>query len=321
MPDEYYGDRYRELNTQLAKRERSTKRKSRESLAARGALHSGMTSTTERAIEGQIGEEFTAGARDIEDRRWRAGQDQIARQHQTSEREGSQLFQTGEREGSQLFATGEREGTQSWQSGENEATRGIQLELQKMSDAARYELQQLVQSGQMTLQEAEQKWASYESDLARELEWRTSEGQWQHEADRQKYASGQEQWMAQFGAEAAMSLQMNANNFDAMMAHMGRDWELADRSWEEQMFLMDAQLQMLVSGYDWTDDDIVGGQPLWMTEGYNEKEGFNLGYGSGSGSGSATGDDWWAVRNTPYEDLTPYQQELWRQIHNDPYRQ
>ena len=253
MPDEYYSDRYRELNTQLAKRERSTKRKSRESLAARGALHSGMTSTTERDIESQIGEEFTAGARDIEDRRWRAEQDDISRRHQTSEREGSQLF-----------ASGERIGTQDWQSEENEATRGIQLELQKMADAARYELQQLVQSGQMTLQEAEQKWASYESDLARELEWRTTEGQWTHEMDTQKYATGQEQWMAQFGAQAAMDLQMNTQDFEAMMAQTGRDWELADRPWQEQMWLLDAQLQMLVSGHDWLNDGVTGGPPNWM---------------------------------------------------------
>lgn len=278
MPDEYYSDRYRELNTQLAKRERSSKRKGRESLAARGALHSGMTDTTEREIEGQIGDQFTQGARDIEDRRWRAEQDEISRQHQTGEREGSQLFQTGE-----------RIGTQTWQSSENEATRGIQLELQKMGDAARYELQQLVQSGQMTLQEAEQEWASYESDLARELEWRTSSGQWGHEAEMQEYASGQEQWMAQFGAEAAMDLQMSTQKFEGMMAQMGRAWELADRPWQEQMWLMDAQLQMLVSGYDWMDDEIRGGQPLWMTEDYDEKYGLDMSYGDGSGGSTSYG--------------------------------
>lgn len=253
MADEYYGDRHTELNRQLGMRERSRKRKSRESSAARGTLYSGHTDAQERDIEAQSGEEFRAGARDIEDRRWRAAQDLLSREHQTSEREGSQLFQTDE-----------RQGTQSWQSGENTATRQAQLELQKMGDAARHELQELVISGQMSMQEAEQKWTSYESELARELEWRTSTGQWGHEADIQKYDTAQQQWMAEFGHEAAMELQMNTQDFEESMAVLGRQWELKDRPWQEQMWLLDAQLQMLCSGHDWLNDGVTGGLPNWM---------------------------------------------------------
>ena len=331
MPEDYYGDRYTELNRQLGMRERSRKRQSRESAASRGTIYSGHTETQERDIEAQSGEEFRAGARDIEDRRWRASQDEIARQHQTSEREGTQGWQTGEREGSQLFQTGEREGTQSWQSGENEATRQIQLELQKMSDAARFELQQLVISGEMTLQEAEQKWTSYESNLARELEWRTSEGQWEHEMETQKYATGQEQWMAQFGAQAAMDLQMNTQDFEAMMAQTGRDWELADRPWQEQMWLMDAQLQMIVSGYDWLNDERAGGPPDWMFQDAYDAEGnlmpwYSTHHGEGGTGGLDMGGGdtpygtawadyvaWLALQGLPPESGTPEGFTAWAQ--------
>ena len=283
MPDEYYSDRYRELNRQLSKRERSTKRKSRESLAARGALHSGMTGATEREIEGQIGEEFTRGARDIEDRRWRSSQDEIARQHQlelqkrgfgeagrtrewqTGERTGSEAWRTGEREDTQLFTTGERTGTQEWQSGESEAERNVRMKLQQMSDAERYRLQQLVQSGAMELQDAEQQWTSFENNLNRILEWESTSGQWGHEAGMQETGIVQEQWSAMFGADTAAKLQDDTQSFEEFMANLGRDWELSDRPWQEQMFLMDAQLQMVVAGYDWLEDQYMNtGYPAWM---------------------------------------------------------
>jgi len=279
MPEDYYGDRYSELNRQLAKRERSAKRKGRESLAARGALHSGMTNTTERDIEGQIGDMFTAGARDIEDRRWRSEQDEISRKWQT----------------------GERIGSQEWGSSESAAERNVRLELQKRSDAERYRLQQLVNSGQMDLQEAEQQWTSYENDLNRELEWRSTSGQWGHEAK-----------MQETGLLGALNLQQDAQGFEEYMAKIGRDWELADRPWQEAMWLMDAQLQMLVAGYDWLKDEYEGGTPSWMVE-EPEKPGLppsgQTGYTehplAGGGEGGENLSEW---QQSVYAGLTPEQQ-------------
>ena len=275
MPDEYSDARYRELNRQLAKRERSQKRQSRESLAARGALHSGMTGATEREIEGQIGEEFTRGARDIEDRRWRAEQDEIARKWQTGERVGGERHQTGMQ--TALFGqqTSERLGTQEWASGESEAERGVRMRLQEMADAERYRLQQLVQSGAMELQDAEQQWNSYENDLNRQLsEWETS-GQWGHEAGMQETGIIQEQWAAMFGAEAAAALQDDTQNFEQYMAQLGRMWELSDRPWMEQMWLLDAQLQMTLADWDWVGG-FSGTYPNWMWRPEDVPEGQNL---------------------------------------------
>ena len=319
-PDDYYSDRYRELNRQLAKRERSTKRKGRESLAARGALHSGMTSTVEREIEGQMGEEFTRGARDIEDRRWRAEQDEIARTHQT----------------------GERVGSQEWASGESEAERNVRMKLQQMADAERFRLQELVNTGQMDLQDADQKWTSYENDLNRQLEEWTTSGQWGHEAGMQAETIAQEQWSAMFGAESAMALQNDTQSFEEFMAGLGRKWELADRPWQEQMWYMDAQLQMLVAGYDWLDDPYSGGMPSWMVatpdEGtaissgtvytqhpggagpgwtLNPNEGGGTGGGGTGGGGGLTPEQQAAYNNLPpglqaqWSALSPEQQQYY----------
>ena len=261
MPEEkYYSERYRELNRQLAKRERSTKRKSRESLAARGALHSGMAGATEREIEGAMGEEFTRGARDIEDRRWRSSQDEISRQHQLE----MQKRGFGEAGRTREWQTGERTGSEQWKSGESSAERNVRMKLQQMSDAERYRLQELVNSGAMDMQEAEQKWTTYENDLNRQLEtWQTS-GQWEQETGLQFTEIQQEQWAAMFGADAALALQDDTQSFEEFMANLGRDWELSDRPWMEQMWLMDAQLQMLAAGYDWLDDNYNTGYPAWM---------------------------------------------------------
>ncbi len=261
---DYYEDRYAELNRQLAKRERSTKRKSRESLAARGALHSGHTDATEREIEGAMGDMFTAGARDIEDRRWRGEQDEEARPHQLE----MQKRGFGEGARTREWQTGERTGSESWKSGESEAERTVRMKLQTMADAERYRLQQLVQTGAMDLQDAEQAWNSYESDLNRQLEtWQTS-GQWGHEAGMQSETIAQEQWSAEFGLEAAQVLQKNTQSFETFMARLGRDWELSDRPWQEQMWLLDAQLQMLCAGHDWMNDEQSGGPPFWMFQDY-----------------------------------------------------
>ena len=266
MPEEkYYSERYRELNRQLAKRERSTKRKSRESLATRGALHSGMTSATEREIEGQMGEEFTRGARDIEDRRWRSSQDEIARQHQLE----VQKRGFGEAGRTREWQTGERTGSEQWKSGESEAERSVRMKLQGMADAERYRLQQLVQTGAMDLQDAEQEFLTFENEQARQLEMWQSSGQWEHEfEDMQAAEIMQEQWAAMFGLDAARRLQKDTFGFEQFMAQLGRDWELSDRPWEEQMWLLDAQLQMLVSGHDWMHDELSGGPPNWMFEDY-----------------------------------------------------
>jgi hypothetical protein len=259
--EKYYSERYRELNRQLAKRERSQKRQSRESLAARGALHSGMTGATEREIEGGIGEEFTRGARDIEDRRWRSSQDEIAHQRQLE----MQKRGFGEAERQRTWGTGERTGSEQWKSGESEAERNVRMKLQQMSDAERFRLQELVNSGAMDLQEAENKWTSYENDLNRQLEEWQSSGQWGHEAGMQAETIAQEQWSAMFGADAAMALQDDTQTFEEFMANLGRKWELSDRPWIEMMHLMDSQLQMLAAGYDWLDDNYSQtGYPAWM---------------------------------------------------------
>ena len=314
MPDEYSDARYRELNRQLAKRERSTKRKARESLAGRGALHSGMTSATEREIEGGIGEEFTRGARDIEDRRWRAEQDEIARKWQTGERVGGEQHQTGMQ--TALFGqqTSERIGTQEWASGESEAERNVRMELQKMADDERYRLQQLVQSGAMELQDAEQEWQAFENGLNRTLEWQSTSGQWGHEAGMQETGIVQEQWAAEFGAESAMALQDDTQSFEHFMARIGRDWELADRPWQEQMFLMDAQLQMLVAGYDWLTDEYGGGTPSWMVED-PEKPGTPPSEGTGYTThpyAAEAPEDLPPSMQAAYDTLTPEQQaQFW----------
>jgi len=237
MPSDYYGDRYTEMNRQLAMRERGRKREARSGAAAKGTLYSGHSTEEARQIEAQTGEEFHAGARDIEDRRWRGEQDELARKWQTSERMGSQ----------------------TWKSGESEAERTARMKLQSMADAERYRLQQLVNSGQMDLQDAEQKWSSFEADLNRQLEWETTKGGWGQELGVQANAIAQEQWGAIFGANSAMALQDDTQGFEEYMAKIGRDWELSDRPWQEQMWLMDAQLQMLVAGYDWLKDEYSGG--------------------------------------------------------------
>ncbi len=280
MPD-YYGDRYTEMNRQLAMRERGRKREMRGSSAAQGTLYSGHTAAQARDIEAQTGEEWHAGARDIEDRRWRGEQDELARKWQTSERMGSQ----------------------EWKSGESEAERTARMKLQSMADAERYRLQQLVNSGQMDLQEAEQKWSSFEADLNRQLEWETTKGGWE-----------QEQWGAIFGANSAMALQNDTQGFEEYMAKIGRDWELSDRTWEEQMFLMDAQLQMLVAGYDWLTDEYGGGTPSWMVED-PEKPGTPPSEGTGYTThpyAAEAPEDLPPSMQAAYDTLTPEQQaQFW----------
>lgn len=308
MPDEYSADRYTELNRQLAMRERSRKREMRGSSAAQGTLYSGHTAAQERDIEAQTGEEWHAGSRDIEDRRWRAKQDEIARKWQSGERVGSEqhqvgmqesLFgqQTGERIGTQDWKSGERLGTQEWASGESEAERNVRMKLQSMADEERHRLQQLVNLGQMDLQDAEQEWQAFENDLNRQLEWESTTGQWGHEfEDMQAAQIQQEQWAAMFGADSAMALQDDTQMFEHFMAQVGRGWELSDRPWQEQMWLMDAQLQMLCAGYDWLNDNYNTGYPAWMISSPKEGTEFTSGtvYTYSPSSGQTYGAPGWS---------------------------
>ena len=105
----------------------------------------------------------------------------------------------------------------------------------------------------------------------------------------------QEQWSAIFGQEAALVLQNDTQSFEEFMAQQGRDWELADRPWQEQMWLMDAQLQMLASGYDWLEDNYNGGMPAWMVmtpdEGTSYTEG--TGYTTHPGGYPDFGYNYW----------------------------
>ena len=301
---EYFSDRYRQLNSQMAKRERSAKRKSSESLAARGALHSGMTNTSEREIEGATNELWHEGARDIENLRYGSEQKEIDRQHaltlqgnQFGENAAQRGWQTGEREGTQLFATGEREETQQWQGGQNEAQRQMTVQIQQMSDDARYQLQELVNSGKMTLQEAEQQWTSYENGLNRQLEQWTTSGQWGHETGMQGNTIAQEQWSAIFGQEAALTLQDDTQSFEEFMAQLGRDWELTDRPWQDEQALMDRQTELYAAGLDWLNDNYANtGYPAWMVgrEGgteYTDTSMYNPGSPNYEGGGVPAGPD------------------------------
>ena len=111
----------------------------------------------------------------------------------------------------------------------------------------------------------------------------------------------QEQWSAIFGQEAALVLQNDTQSFEEFMAQQGRDWELADRPWQEQMWLLDAQLQMAVSGYDWLNDEYNTGAPSWMVA--NAEEGTSITSGSQYTThpgGAAAG--WKLGRTSPYLD-------------------
>lgn len=263
MPDDtasWKEGAHTELNRRLAKRKQADIRGAQASLASQGAMYSGARQERERQVGQDISETWLQGAQQIEDRAESARQMGLGREHETTMQEAG----FGEAERTRGWQTGEREGSQEFEASESEQERNIRLKLQQEADAERYRLEQLVQSGAMDLQQADNEWASFESDLARELEWRTSENQWKHEVDMQKYGSAQEQWMAEFGQKAAMDLQMNMQDFEEFMAQTSRDWELDDRPWQEQMWLLDAQLQMLCAGHDWLIDGVTGGPPNWL---------------------------------------------------------
>ena len=325
MPEEYYGQRYEDLNRQLGMRERARKRQSGESLASQGSFYSGARQASERQIEGEMDEAFLQGRAAIEDQREAARQAELQRQHTLlmqsnmfGENAAQRQWQTGERVGTQSWTTGERVGSQEHQSALQQMAQqhaaemqqagfsqeeimaalqqqygletlgaqhgytmeqmggqfGFQQQLQAQAEQAKMQLQELVQSGQMDLQTAEQQWQGIQNELSRELEQWQSSGQWAHEGAMQSATIAQDQWSQQFGANVGYNMLENTQAFEEQMAQMGRDWELADRDWESQMWQLDAQLQLALGGWDWNNDGQSGGMPTWL---WTDEYGLNPG--------------------------------------------
>ena len=136
---------------------------------------------------------------------------------------------------------------------------GYSQTLQSQAEAAAAELQQLVQSGQMDLQTAQNEWQTIQSEMAQA-----------HELTMQANQTALQQWLAQFDSETAMALQNDTQLFEELMANTNREWELENQTWQQSMWLLDAQLQLTLGGWDWNADGIPGGVPDWIVESSGE---------------------------------------------------
>jgi hypothetical protein len=96
-----------------------------------------------------------------------------------------------------------------------------------------------------------------------------------------------DQWETQFGADTAMALQNDTQAFEQGMAVQEHDWELANQAWQEQMWGLDAQLQLSLGGWDWNEDGLAGGAPAWITGDYGSGGGIPGGGAAEVDTGSA----------------------------------
>jgi hypothetical protein len=322
--EDYHKQEYTELDRRMAKKKQSQQRQADELLASTGGgLFGGQRGQMHRQVQQDVDEQWRATAQAIEARRFAAEEADRQRGWQTGERTGSEQHQTGMQQG--LF--GQQTALQEGQFGQQTAMSqlghqqtlgqmgagfGYQQQLQGQAEQAKMELQRLVDSGQMTQLEAQQAYQAWESTgqwgheagmQGAQLgynQWQQT-GQWSADAGLAEMDIAQQQWSAMFGQAGAMQLQNSTQAFEQFMASQGRDWELADRDWHNQMWLMDAQLQMAISGYDWDADGPGGGPPYWMFaggsyEGGGEYDPFSEDWnyyrqsgGSGGGSGGGCG--------------------------------
>ena len=281
MPDQYYEDAETRLSTRLGRIRREQEQRKREELAAQGAGYGGRRTAAMGQIEREISTLQMQGTEALERNRMAMEESQRGRTWQTGERTGSEAHQMGFQKAGFAGQAGLAEQAFGHDIGRMGVGFGYQTQLQGQAEKAKMQLQMLVQSGQMTVLEAEQAWQGIQADLAR-----------QQETGMQATAIVQEQWTAQFGQDAAMKLQGAAQAFEQFLVQQGRDWELDDREWNSLMWMMDAQLQMLVAGYDWNDDGYIGGAPNWVFEEGEFGPGYAPGEGpmySGAGAQAATG--------------------------------
>ena len=299
-PEQHREFQYTTLSERMGKLQRSQQRKRDESLAAQGAFSGGARTAAHREIEQDVYDQTRQQGMDIENQYQAAAEAARMRDWQTGERTGSEQHQTGMQQGQfgqqtalQQGQFGQQTAMQQGQFGQQTAMSelgheqtlgqmgagyGYSQQLQGQAEQAQMALQTLVDQGKMTQLEAQQAYQAWEST-----------GQWGHEAGLQDAQLGynqwqqtgewsaaaglaemdiaQQQWSSMFGQAGAMQLQNSTQGFEQFMASQGRDWELADRDWHNQMWMMDAQLQMAVGGYDWSSDGNPGGAPYWLFTG------------------------------------------------------
>jgi hypothetical protein len=317
--DPYAAD-YTEMERRLALRQQAQNRQALESLASQGALTGGARQAREQEVNAGIGELWHSGAQAIESRRFAANEAERQRGWQTGERTGAQEWQTGEGAAQRGWQTGERVGTQEWGTGERlggeafttgerigseaaasamslqEANQnltalgaqfGYNQALQTQAESAAVNLQHEVDAGRMTQLEAEQAWQGVQNDLMRTQELTVQGNQ-----------ITSNQWIATLGATSAMDLQNNGNAFAQAQAEQARQWGIDDRPWELGMWTNDAQLQMLVSGYNFNDDGESGGVPWFVTKGTTGTPG---GPPDTSGGGSSPQLVWYLGRRLPID--------------------
>lgn len=87
---------------------------------------------------------------------WQSGENKLGRQHTTSERVASQNWQTGERLSTQQWQTKERELTQNWQGSQNDIQRLHELNMQRTSQVHDSAMRQLDRNHALTMQERQQ---------------------------------------------------------------------------------------------------------------------------------------------------------------------
>ena len=287
----------RDLQRRLAAQKAREERKMRDELSKSGVTKGAGVSAGMRRISRDVDELRHEGMQAIAARKFAASEAEKVRTHATGERIGSQEFAASESEKGRAHATGERLGSEAATSalsrqesrqriGEMGAGFTFQQKLQKQAEDAKMELQQLVDDNKLTQDEANRAWQGVQNDLNRQLEeWTTSgqwehdkamqdselahdewvkTGQWTHEEDLKKMDTALSQWTSMFDRETSQQLQDDTQAFDQFMEELGREWELADRDWHERMWLLDAQLQLACSNYDWMHDDVGGGPPSWI---------------------------------------------------------